>query len=386
MRLAYIHTTRWPSHSPSTTFVTLAAEGIGRAGAEVHLFVQNNSTMDTGEILTRDFSIEATELLHIHRFPPSTATRSHQRYFIAVSRRVKNLHRKGEFDAVISRSPGFLPYLLLLKRTIGTQAVFESHDFFADRALRTDLEGRKGVWRYQFLERAIVPRLSGVICLLDTQKHLYQHTFPHQRFLLARTGVYRVDPSPVEERRTELAYVGSLDRRKDVESFLPVVAALPTITLRIVGGKTPSEIERFRALCRSCGIADRVHITGWQSWCMVSKLIEKASFGIIPLRDSFFNRYLTSPLKLFDFYSRGVPVIAPDYPSVRELVDDGKTGFLYDPGDVTSITHLIADAFSNRERYAEMVAHTTKRATELQWKNRGMRIVEWVRRLHSSTG
>lgn len=55
-------------------------------------------------------------------------------------------------------------------------------------------------------------------------------------------------------------------------------------------------------------------------------------------------RRLTSSGVLIEAMSYAVPVIAPDVPMVRELVRDGETGFLFQPGDVDSLRDALARA------------------------------------------
>jgi glycosyltransferase involved in cell wall biosynthesis len=41
-----------------------------------------------------------------------------------------------------------------------------------------------------------------------------------------------------------------------------------------------------------------------------------------------------SPMKLFEYMAHGKPIIAADLPAIREVLTDGETALLCEPGDV----------------------------------------------------
>jgi glycosyltransferase involved in cell wall biosynthesis len=139
----------------------------------------------------------------------------------------------------------------------------------------------------------------------------------------------------------------------------------------VVGGKGRGEIAAVMAVAQRCGYADHVEVTGWTDKSTMDRYLRTARIGAVPLTDTFFNRYLTSPLKLFDFYRYGIPVLAADLPTLRELVVEPDTGFFYQPGSVDSLAAAIDAAFGLAPaRYAAMVENAYAHAEELQWRNR----------------
>src|SRR4026207_1076021 len=46
----------------------------------------------------------------------------------------------------------------------------------------------------------------------------------------------------------------------------------------------------------------------------------------------------------------GVPAVATDVGGTREVVEDGRTGLIVKPGDVTALCNAVISLLSNRER------------------------------------
>jgi glycosyltransferase involved in cell wall biosynthesis len=79
--------------------------------------------------------------------------------------------------------------------------------------------------------------------------------------------------------------------------------------------------------------------------CLAAADIGVAPFDLSrhpPLRLAFY----WSPLKIFEYMAVGLPVVAPALPRLRRLIEHGREGLLYDPGDprgLDSALDVLAD-------------------------------------------
>ena len=99
--------------------------------------------------------------------------------------------------------------------------------------------------------------------------------------------------------------------------------------------------------------------------------------GAVPLSDTPFNRHITSPLKILDCFSRTLPVIGADLPSVRAYVEDGRHGLLYEPGSHESLAEAL-DLFAAGGMFEEMSANVEAHAPRFLYSERGRTIVSFV--------
>lgn len=161
--------------------------------------------------------------------------------------------------------------------------------------------------------------------------------------LTIRNGV---SVEPFVPRKHDGSTVGvacRLEHQKGVDVLLEAVARLPEVNLVVAG--SGSREDALRRLAEQLGIRDRVDFVGWLSH--VEELLAGIDLFVLPSRSE------ALPLAILEAMQGGVPVIATDVGSVRELVRDGETGLLVPPEDPVllekAIRRMLAD-FAGRER------------------------------------
>ena len=113
----------------------------------------------------------------------------------------------------------------------------------------------------------------------------------------------------------------------------------------------------------------------------VRRTIAGAAVAVLPLPDNLMARYFTSPLKLFDYMAAGVPIVASDLPTVREVLTDGDNALLVPPEDPRALAAAVRRLLVNpgladrlrRTAYDQVRAYT--------WDARAARIIESLERL-----
>src|SRR5262249_15733417 len=114
------------------------------------------------------------------------------------------------------------------------------------------------------------------------------------------------------------------------------------VDLRIVG---TSELEHFRALARSVGVADAVSVVGRVDDALAE--IDLAHVGLMCSRSEAFGRVTVEYLR------RGRPVIGTRSGGTPELVEEGITGWLYAPGNYEALAALIELFASSNQALAQ---------------------------------
>jgi glycosyltransferase involved in cell wall biosynthesis len=115
-----------------------------------------------------------------------------------------------------------------------------------------------------------------------------------------------------------IMYHGSIVERHGldlaVQALRLVRKQIPAAELRIYGLRTPF-LDSVMASVRNDGLQDAVHYLGAQSLEQIVKSIDECDLGIIPNRRSVFTE-INTPTRIFEYLSRGKPVIAPDVPGI----------------------------------------------------------------------
>gem|GEM_PF-1407036 len=135
----------------------------------------------------------------------------------------------------------------------------------------------------------------------------------------------------------EILYVGRLVPEKGVDVLLRAYALLPehiqhTIRLRIVGDG-PERVP-LEELSRSSASVGQVHFEGYDA--DPTRFMCHALALVFPSKELDSLGYVN-----LEAFACGLPVIASDLPQLREVLDHGKAGLLFRPGDVKALASAL---------------------------------------------
>lgn len=372
MIIVWINKRDWKTPGPIVNVAVHNAASFADLGYETHLCIGAGSESDTDK-----------DLIHFYGLPPRgglTVHRVHRwrlgssSYSLSVFQYAHRLIRAlGSRDrvAVFTRESGFLAPLAWLCRHPRIHGFYELHDFYADLSWMDHKE--TGFYREKLYEYLFLPRIDGLVCITHAQRDLYRKVFPRIPSCAFPLGTKPVvSPFSSEERRKRrtLMYVGRMHSGKGLDFLLGVARRLSKagVTMLFWGGKD-SKVSKLKEKARSCGAVDSVRFVPFQPPEEMHRAIaEKASLGVVMLEDTYYNRYLTCPVKALDYLSHGIPGIGSDLPSVREVLGDAGT---YVPaGDEEGFFRAVIGLLDDPDRYRRMSALTQKRAAEITWKKR----------------
>ena len=137
-----------------------------------------------------------------------------------------------------------------------------------------------------------------------------------------------------------LLFFGRLSVEKGVDTLLRAFdAALPSLpqNMRLVVVGDGPDAADLKALASSLGCASRIEFAGYQTGGALQAYVERASLAIASSRWRE-----NMPYSIVEALAAGTPVIGTDIGGIPELVDEGKTGFICEPGDVSSMADAIS--------------------------------------------
>lgn len=142
----------------------------------------------------------------------------------------------------------------------------------------------------------------------------------------------------IDDGPLRLLYVGQLTRSKGVDLLVDAAKSLPETDLRIdIVGKGP----QADALRRRARGDERIEFHGFVSEAELDSFYQTAHSVVVPSR-----WYENSPMVIYESYARGTPVIGARIGGVPELIEEGATGYLFEPGSVTGLARTIREAQS----------------------------------------
>jgi len=130
--------------------------------------------------------------------------------------------------------------------------------------------------------------------------------------------------------------IGTLGERKNQALLVEALARVaPGVSIQAVFvGDGPVDSLRRRA--EALGVADRVHLIGYQPDARL--YLRESHLLALPSRGE------GQPLAVLEAFCDGVPVLASRIPELAELVEDGRTGWLFDPEDAGALAAVLSRA------------------------------------------
>jgi glycosyltransferase involved in cell wall biosynthesis len=241
-------------------------------------------------------------------------------------------------------------------------------DFFRDGHVCEECLGKTPPWpgivhgcyRGSRTQTAVVATMLTVHRLLktwDEQVDVYiaLTDFARQKFIQGGLPAEKivlkpnfVDPDPgMRESAGDYGFfVGRFAPEKKLLTLLQAWEQLPEMPLKVVGsGLQEREIRQF---AQERGLAN-VEFLGQRPRDEVFALMKGARLVVFP--SEWFE---TFGLVIVEAFACGVPVVAARLGAMAELVEDGRTGLLFTPGDRDDLAAKIAWAATHSQDMAQM--------------------------------
>ncbi len=159
--------------------------------------------------------------------------------------------------------------------------------------------------------------------------------------------------------RPYLLFFGRLSKEKGidvlVDAFLAALPSLPADLRLVIAGEGPERPAIEAKLAAAApAVAARVELVGFQAGEDMRRYAERASLAIASSRWRE-----NMPYSIVEAFALGTPVVGTDIGGIPELVMEGRTGFVCEPGDTGSLSEAIVRGVrfaQDRDAYQMMQA------------------------------
>lgn len=208
---------------------------------------------------------------------------------------------------------------------------------------------------------ATVQRLMGSYEKVDAfiapsrfMKESIAHRFPEERIKLLYNGVDTNAFCKSEADDGYVLFLGRLVREKGVETLLKAHANSSAGWRLVVAGTGPLGDELKVQYNPSIFVG---YLTGEA----LKKMIERASVVVVPSE-----WYENCPMSVLEAMAYGKPVVGSRMGGIPELVDDGKTGLLFEAGNVEELTYALDKLMASSELRKKM-GNAGRRRVEVEF-------------------
>ncbi len=186
---------------------------------------------------------------------------------------------------------------------------------------------------------------------------------------------------PEDPNRTIAVYTGHLFSWKGVDTLLTACKLLDSDTVVYFVGGTDEDLARFRALHQSLGIGERAVIVGRRPHAEIPLWLRAADVAVLPntAREEA-SKYETSPVKLFEYLAAGVPIVASDLPSIRDVITNDHTHF-FASDDPQALAEAIKEVLKNPAAALERSKRGRDLVSHYSWQQRVSRILAFIQKI-----
>lgn len=141
-------------------------------------------------------------------------------------------------------------------------------------------------------------------------------------------------------------FVGCFARWHGVHIFMEALAPQlknhPDLIFLFLGeGET---LAKVKSIINEHNIEKQVILTGNIPHDQVINYLRAMDFSVLPSSNEY-----GSPMKQFELMGTGVPLVAPDYPPITEIIEDDLDGWIFRKGDFEHCIQRLLEIYKNQD-------------------------------------
>jgi len=274
-------------------------------------------------------------------------------------------------DILLANDLDTLPANYLASKFKKAGLIYDSHEYFTEVPELIDRPFVRKFWLS--IERFILPRIKTSYTVCDSIASAYKQKYGIEMHVIRNVPLLKDESTQVEKislpdfkNKKVLIYQGHLNKARGLEKMINVMRFLDSAFFLIVGdGDIRHELERMVSESR---LNHKIHFTGRVFADDLPHYTKRADIGIVLEENSGLNYYYSLPNKLFDYIHAEIPVVASDFPEIKNIVERYNTGICTDEQDPEKLAKLFEKILSDDYLLSGWRANARLAKRELCWE------------------
>lgn len=202
----------------------------------------------------------------------------------------------------------------------------------------------------KIIEKYILHKIKHAICVspeVEEKVNILNNKIKTYQVDNAISKEYFKNYNPKYEN--EILFIGSITVRKQLDILVKAIKKIPEAKLKVIYQyKDEQYYENIIKYIIEKQFQERVLFLGFRDKKGMIKELQKASLLILP------SRYESFGMVLAEAMSIGIPVIGTRIAGIPHLIEEEKTGFLINVGDVKDLTNKINLLIHDKQKVQNM--------------------------------
>jgi len=378
VKLLYLHGTEIDSEKANLIQVIQMCHAFANNGFDVVLALPKSNNIrsrkeyaefiDTHFGVTMNFSIKTYSKLAV----------GGRLNFVGGYLGVKRLLPKIHYDICFTRNSSFIPLVLKAKLPL----IYESHN----SVVHSGSKILDKIWRKKLISDSNNENLIGFVTISQALADFWlKEGIPEKKIVSLHDGVNpkRFEGVPdinflrkrfaIADDKKIIMYVGSLYPDRGIDVVIDLAEIFKQAVFVIVGGPEQEKLEYEKITFAKC----------LKNVIFVGRIRHKEVPGYLQCADILLMLWTSrvntinycSPLKTFEYMASGRLIVGHGFPTIKEVLEDGKTALLVNPDSFESLRATVEQAIITDES-EKIGARARKLAlSKYTWENRAKNIV-----------
>jgi glycosyltransferase involved in cell wall biosynthesis len=189
-------------------------------------------------------------------------------------------------------------------------------------------------------------------------------------FHLGINGTARLRQWNIDENAFVIVFVGSFQPYHRVDLLLNAFARMKAerpLHLLLVGEGSKS--AEARALAQQLGLMPHVTFTGSVPYAEVPSYLAAGDVTVMPATNDYGN-----PMKIYEYMALGKPVVAPDQPTITEIIRHGHDGYLFERENVNALADALLKLVNDSDLCQRLGKEAARSAENHTWLKRAEKL------------
>ncbi|MBW4683609.1 MAG: glycosyltransferase [Komarekiella atlantica HA4396-MV6] len=179
----------------------------------------------------------------------------------------------------------------------------------------------------------------------------------------------------LKERSHLVVYAGALQQFKGIDVLINVASEMPNVQFACAGGKS-TEVEYYQQLANE----KQVHNITFLGYVLHDELVSLLQAADILAHPHCSGKAatFTSPLKLFDYFASGTPIVATEIPSLIEFQDTKAIAAWCESDNPTKFAECLKQVLQTHPKKVDGYPDSVEFVKQFSWENRAAKILSYV--------